>query len=356
MMSYDHYSRWARFWHVPVRAERLALTRIFFGLALLTDQLFQYLPHLGEFFGAEGVAPAGVHDRWLLKNWHWHILVLGTDDLNILYPVFFFWVGATIAFILGWHTRLMNVAVWFLAACFQMRNPCILNGGDDTLMVGIFLLMLMPTGQALSLDALRRRVGAASRAAPGPARHAGPTEPALVPAWGVRVLQIQLAVIYLSTGLVKLKGSGMFEGTWWEGTSIHYVLNYVTMSRWSFAQLPLPLWLTAPLTYVSVWWEALFPLLVLSRWTRKWALWFGVLFHVGIYLTIEVGWFSFYTLAFYGAWIPDEFWERWTPVGSRQSAVGRGEEAGVGGGQVKRQEAVASEQEARAPSQESGIT
>src|SRR5436309_2775139 len=74
-MAYEQYSVWTRFWHVPVRAERLAVTRILFGLALLTDQLFQYLPHFGEFFGPEGVAPAGLHDRWLLKNWHWRILV-----------------------------------------------------------------------------------------------------------------------------------------------------------------------------------------------------------------------------------------------------------------------------------------
>jgi hypothetical protein len=83
------------------------------------------------------------------------------------------------------------------------------------------------------------------------------------------------------------------------------------MGRWSYAQLPLPLWMTAPLTYLSVGWETLFPLLVICRWTRRWTLWFGVLFHVGIYLTIEVGWFSFYTLSLYGVWIPGEFWDRW---------------------------------------------
>lgn len=312
-MACEHCSAWTRFWHVPLRAERLAATRILFGVALLTDQLFQYLPHFAEFFGPEGIAPAGLHDRWLLKNWHWRILLLGTDDLAVLYLVFFLWVGVTVAFTLGWHTRLMNVVLWFLTSCFLNRNPCILNGGDDTLIVGIFLLMLTPSGLALSLDARRRRSAV----------------PALVPAWPVRVLQIQLAVIYLSTGLVKLKGSGVFEGTWWDGTSIHYVLNYVTMTRWSFAQLPLPLWMTAPLTYVSVWWETLFPLLVLQRWTRKWALWFGVLFHIGIYLTIEVGWFSFYTLAFYGVWIPDEFWERWCPEVRSQKSEVRGQRSEV---------------------------
>jgi uncharacterized membrane protein YphA (DoxX/SURF4 family) len=306
MSSNDSWSVWARFWHVPVRAERLALTRILLALALFTDQLCQYLLHFRDFFGPAGVAPDGLHDRWLLEHWRWTVLVLGTDNLAILYPIFLIWVGCTVGLLVGWHTRLMNVAVWFLTSCFLNRNPNILNGGDDTLIVGLFLLMLMPSGNALSLDALRwRRRLAAGLPAPLQLDAEGR---ASTPAWGVRVLQIQLCVIYLTTGLAKLV-LAPGNGTWWDGTSIHYVLNNVTMSRWSFAQLPVPLWLTAPLTYVSVWWEVFFPLLVLNRWTRRWALWFGVLFHVGIWLTIEVGWFSFYTLALYGVWVPDEFWD-----------------------------------------------
>ena len=42
------------------------------------------------------------------------------------------------------------------------------------------------------------------------------------------------------------------------------------------------------------------------------------MFHVGIYLTIEVGWFSFYTMAFYAVWVPEWFWARFDrrPSGS----------------------------------------
>ena len=142
---------------------------------------------------------------------------------------------------------------------------------------------------------------------------------AYVPAWTVRVLQIQLCLIYLSTGAVKLLAEGPTEGTWaqgtwWDGTSIHYALNYLTMSRQSYAQMPLPFWLTAAMTYVCVWWETLFPLLVLHRWTRWLTLWFGVSFHLGIWLTIEVGWFSFYMFPYYAVWVPDEFWSRRRPT------------------------------------------
>jgi hypothetical protein len=149
-------------------------------------------------------------------------------------------------------------------------------------------------------------------------RRAGTSGPDYTRAWPVRVLQIQLAVIYLTTGLAKLLGDCKLDddglllaGTWWEGSSIHFVLNYVIMSRWSFAQFPLPLWLTAIMSYTSLFFEIFFLLLVLNRRLRPWVLVFGLCFHIGIWLTVEVGWFSFYTMAFYGVWVPCTFWDRW---------------------------------------------
>jgi hypothetical protein len=50
--------------------------------------------------------------------------------------------------------------------------------------------------------------------------------------------------------------------------------------------------------------------LVLFRRTRAAALWLGMSFHLGIWLTIEVGWFSFYVMAFYAVWVADWFWKR----------------------------------------------
>jgi hypothetical protein len=296
-------SLWARFWHEPVRAERLALTRILLGVALLTDQLFQYRPLMLELFGPEGVAPRGLFDGHQLGAWRWTVLLFNHDDPAVLWPVFWGWVALTAAWTAGLLTRVTGVALWLATMCWVNRNPNVLNGGDDTMQLGLFFLMLSPCGKALSLDAWLRR------------RRPGEAGPALVPPWSVRLFQVQLCVIYLTSGLRKLAGDGLGpdwlpRGTWWDGTAIHYVLNYPHMSRWSYAQLPLPLWVTAPVSYVCVWWEVLFTPLVLWRRTRAAALGLGLLFHLGIWLTIEVGWFSFYTMAFYGVWVPDQVWER----------------------------------------------
>jgi hypothetical protein len=296
------WTPWQRFWHQPLRAERLAATRILLATAALTEQLVQYFPYVALFYGPEGIAPQGLHDEYLLSVWRWPILLFNTDDLTVVWTLFWVRFAVTVAFLVGWQTRLMNVLLYFLTMAFLCRNPTLENGSDDTLMVALFLMMFAQSGRVFSVDSWlrQRRNGTIS-----------PPKPEYTPAWPVRLLQIQLCMIYLSTGLAKLvQGDPFFETTWWDGTSIHYTMNYITMGRRSYAELPLPLWITGPATYLSVGWEVLFTPLVLFRRTRWLALWFGVLFHLGIWLTIEVGWFSFYTLALYGVWIPGEWWDQ----------------------------------------------
>jgi hypothetical protein len=307
-------SLWQRFWHVPLRAERLALMRILLGLALLVDQALQTWPYFLDLFGPNGLAPAGLHEPLQFRRWRLTTLVFYTDDPTILYAVFAAWVSVAALWTIGWHTRLMGVALWLLTMCFLNRNPYILNSGDRLLQVGLFLLMLSPCGKALSVDAWLHR------------RRTGEKGPTYTEAWPVRLVQIQLCTIYLSTGLLKLMGDWgpgqpfRMEGTWWDGTTIHDVLNFVCMSRYSYAQLPVPFWITAPLTYLTVWWEALFPLLVLFRVTRTPALFLGVAIHLGIYATVEVGGFSFFVLSFYGVWVSCSVWQRWDQRRARGAA------------------------------------
>jgi hypothetical protein len=259
---------WVRFWHQPVRAERLALMRILIAVTLLGDQLCQFLPNLADFYGPDGVYPDGLFTSQL-RRWKWTYAFFSTDNLTIIYVAFVLWVLVTILFLLGWRTRWTNAVLLFLTRCFIDRNPNVLNAGDDMLQVALFFLLLSPCGLALSLDALRRRQGLV-------------TGPAWVNPWSLRLIQLQVCLIYCTAGLVKLQGPLLdwSHGTWWDGKSVHYVMNFTDRSRWAYAQLPLPFWITMPMTYTSVWWEALFPLLMLNRWTRRLALIMGLLFPV----------------------------------------------------------------------------
>src|SRR5438128_719989 len=135
MYDFSQESRWFRFWHEPLRAERLALVRIFLCIALIADLLIQYLPHLETLFGPTGASPQGLNDEWVLGSWRLTMFFFYTDDMTIIGLAFAIWLFASVCLLAGWQTRLSCVVVWFLTLCFLNRNPLVKNGGDDILVI-----------------------------------------------------------------------------------------------------------------------------------------------------------------------------------------------------------------------------
>jgi hypothetical protein len=183
------------------------------------------------------------------------------------------------------------VLVWLLS--FHNRNVQILDGEDFVFRLIAIFLVLMPCGAAWSIDAwivfgLRRWwTGAA------------PTTSYLRPAWGLRLLQIQMAVIFFSAGLYKLGTEA-----WFDGTAIYYVARLDDY----FGKFPVPTWLfDTPWTVWLMTWgvvlgELLVPVFVWFRETRRLALLVAVLFHLSNEWTMHlflfhwimlVGWISF---------------------------------------------------------------
>ncbi len=280
MPAFERVLAWHRsYWHSPVSPKPLAATRIAVAAALLADQVLQYLPNLEFLYGPTGVAPAGTFDDLARSSWQWPALLFSSDDPLTVAGLFAFWVASTVALLLGWHTRVSAVLVWVLSNGFILRNPVVANGGDDVLRIALFLLVISPSGAVWSLD--RRRSPAVTRIAP----------------WSLRLFQLQLCVIYLTTGIHKALGE-----MWRDGTAMHYVLNDITTVRFSFAEVPWPLWVTMPMTYGALAFELSFVVLVAWSRTRRATLLAGMAFHLAIVAVLEVGWFSFYMIAMYAPW------------------------------------------------------
>lgn len=283
---------WYDVWYTPVAAERLALLRILTGIALLTDICVQQLPWYPELFGASGFQPNGYSDALLLRSWRWTAYVFQPSGASLM-ALFALWLILIGALIAGIRTRAVSVAVWALSLAFLNRHYHLKNFGDSALRFTLFLGLFVPWGSALSWDAWRT-----SRS----------FTPRWQAPWGVRLFQLQLCALYTSTGISKLIGP--IQSTWYQGTSLHYALNDFVLARVAYARMPVPLWLTLPLTYGVLFWEVAFVALVLWNRTRRWTLAFGVVFHLLTFLLLEIGWFAFYVLAWYCAWIPDEWFSR----------------------------------------------
>jgi hypothetical protein len=172
---------------------------------------------------------------------------------------------------IGWHNRLAAVGVFVLILSFEHRDPWVWNSGDITVRIEALFLALSPSGAALSFDQ---------------ARSTGTFWSAqLRPQWPLRLMQLQLSLIYLASALIKMNGS-----TWPQGTAVSYAPRPQDL-----ALLPTPHWLTnSALLVNAVTWgtpavELALAILVWNRRLRPWVLAAGVVMHTMIMITIAVG-------------------------------------------------------------------
>jgi hypothetical protein len=231
--------------------------------------------------------------------------------------------------------------VWVFALSFSNLNTYNDNAGDQVRNITLLYLMLCPCGAAWSLDRLLGRFwwGRGGRLGRLLGRPPGPV---FVYPWALRLLVVQMGYIYFVNGISKLFGED-----WRSGYSLYYVLNDVTLARWSYTQFPIPIIITQLLSWSVLMWEVGFPFFMMLPWWmsrilprlgagpattrqvvailahfRTVCLFFGVAFHLGIFLALELGWFGLYMICLYLPFVP---WERWV---DRRAAQVSG--AGVG--------------------------
>jgi hypothetical protein len=272
----------------PVPVERAAALRIAVGIVLLFDILVLYLPNLQTYYGTGGFGdPAVSAPVFALPSWRWSLLRVlpATWGPQVLLGV---WVLAALALVLGYRPRLAAFAAWMLAVSFAHSNLAMHNGGDQLKLIVLLMLVFLPSDGCW---AIRRHP--AARIVNGPV---------FIHPWPLRLLMIQLALMYFMNGYYKALGPA-----WRDGSVMYYVANNPSWAHFSPDYLPLPEGALRLLALVTLFWELFFPLLVLMPITRKPTLWIGVLFHVGTLIHLEVGLFPLYALCYY---VPLVNWKR----------------------------------------------
>lgn len=290
------WDAWCRFWFREVDGTPLALVRIAFTVPALY-WWFGTTPVLRRYYSDAGEFPIVAARAWGHELWYrlaMPDMLGGFPVVLFLFLVLFLALGCLMV---GWRTRWAAGATWVLLTWFQYRNPTFLNGGDEVMRLTAFYLALAyvavpPRNRALSLD--RRRV---VEAGDGRAR---------VPVWTLRLIQIQVCLMYLVSGFWKV-----VDPDWRDGSAIYYALGSDTFGRFG-----LPDWawlgpLFAAVTLTVAWWEFLFPLLVGWARSRIPALLFGVAFHLAILVTMNIGPFPLAVLATYPAFLDPDRTGRW---------------------------------------------
>ena len=278
---------WNRFLFAPISARPLGLFRIVFGvlmmiyLLVMTVEFDHWYTDRGLLQGTESREAAG---PFRLSPLHF---VHDPITPRVLYAVTF---AAALGLTVGWRTRLMSVVLWLGMLSFYHRNPSS-NGGPDAMPAILsFYVMLCPAGAAYSVDARREE-----------RRRGTPAEPLIVP-WSLRLLQMQICLVYFQSCVIKCDGP-----TWMDGTATHYVLFNREFDWLNMEWLGAYPILVNLMTHGAVLIEFALAFWLWFRPTRRWAIAAGILLHAGIRPVLNIPGFGEVMCATYLAFLdPDE--------------------------------------------------
>ena len=271
---------WQRFWFAPQSTATVEVVRIVFGL-VATAWMLSLAPDLGPFFGRGAAVPEPA-----LPVGGWTLFSL-LHASPLIWVLWFAGLVAAVALAAGFRTRLAALIVFVVMVSVTRQAPLAFNAGDGLLRVLAFYVLLMPAGSAASVDRWRadpEHVWTFPRRAP----------------WALRLAQIQLSVIYLSTVWEKAGGA-----LWRDGSAVSYAVRIENVSRF-----PTPSFVTDSLlltqlaTYGTLLAELSIGILVWNRAARPWVLALGVLLHLSIEITLTVGFFSLAMMTLYLAFLP----------------------------------------------------
>lgn len=283
-----------------------AVLRVLFGL-LSFWCLASIFPHSAEFFSADGWLPPKVGlDTENIRTWS--VFFLGHTPL-------YTWAFMTIAIVASitmtiglWSRTSVWVTFIFLASA-SVRNHFVFSGEDCLLRNFLFLIAFSRCGDVWSFDSwwAKKKTGiAATEHTP------------VAPAWPMRLMQFQVCVLYLSSGLAKQRGTDWLTGV----ATVRALLNPV-VSRYSYEFLNhfsglLQSDFFKVCEQVTLYWEVCFPFLMMQRHLRYAALAFGVIAHASIFVLFQVHFFSFAMVATYLCIVPSAWTVRaFTPLMNR---------------------------------------
>ena len=286
----------------PESATALGIFRLVF-VGLLTAILLAHVGVFAEYFS--DASP--INGEWARQafptRWSLFFHVRSPGGVMAL-----FWVAVVfhVAWAAGAATPLSAAVSILCWVSMFGRNPMLFAYPDQFMLMMALLLALSPSGRAVSVDAWLRR------------RFAG-AEDRTVPVWCRRLLQLQVAVLYTGTGLLK-------SGPTWikDGSAIYFTLVNPYNRHFDVgAQLAaIQPWILRPATYLVLVWEVGFLGFVVVHWIRessgskripdlRWLfLGFGVLMHLGIQAMLYVVQFSALMLASYVVFLGPQEAER----------------------------------------------
>lgn len=275
------FEGWDRFFYSRTDASGLCIFRILFGFFLFLNGI-SLVEDFHEWFGVDDRALVPLFDSiHFYSDFRINLYKWLSPTETAAWFVLITYIITSIFVMIGFKTRISTIICFILMVSMQNRNFSILNSGDTLMRCMLFLMIFAPTNVKYSVDAMLRR----SKGRPFRED---------VPITTIRLMQLQFSLVYLATTLFKLKGYD-----WVDGTAVYY-----TSRLENFQRVVLPIVFDFPSLIKFATWSALFiefamGTLVWVKELRIWVLLSGLLLHLGIEVSMSIGFFEWVMVAAY---------------------------------------------------------
>ncbi len=276
---------WVTFWFEMPDTRAVDLVRVGLGLTLF----FSYATifgHVEAFYTEDGWMPLALTPSIEAESTSLSVLFVARTPAAA-WALWAVTLAAAAAYTVGWRSNIAKVVLLVAHYSFTRRAPAIAYGVDDLCSNLLFIQCFVPMGHALAVDARRRA-------------------PLLLAPWrqtarsmGLRLSQVQMAIIMAFAGLEKLQGDD-----WWEGLGVWFA-----MTDWEFNFFPLEPFAASPyllnvLGFGSVLFELAYPALIWHRRSRGPILLLAIGLHIGVAAVMGLWLFSAAMLVSHMAFAP----------------------------------------------------
>lgn len=214
------WNAWRNFWFHPVTPESVSLFRILMGLLVLQILCISIGGDFLNWYGTHAlVQSASVQQYFWLASPKFDLLLAFQNDQTLQF-YFYSVIVAAFCMTLGFCTRFSCIYVTLALLSMHNHMPFNINGGDAFVRLMVMYLCFANCGDCYSVDrwlAVRRSGGKL------------PIE--AKPGWALRIIQIQLAIVYMHTFICKVNGQ-----QWWDGTAVYFATRLEDLMR---LQIPL---------------------------------------------------------------------------------------------------------------------
>lgn len=275
--------------------------RVLYGLALLM--------YFGSSFKDRhylwGAASTWVDSQVDRQGWPTAFGILfPKENVSVFDAQYTLFLGLIILFIAGWRTKFVTPVLALFYISLVTNSTVLSNGGDTIVRITFVFLIFADLSQRWSLDSLRKKRQLRSN----------PDRQPVVPTWfsnplhnaAIILCGYQIMVVYVGSGIYKSMGA-----EWMNGTALYYsmILDVFNVQP-LLSQL---VWQSSMFvaigTFLSIWVQLLFPLMVLWRPTRIVALIFLLGMHFGIGLFLGLWPFSIPMMALDLLFVRDSSWQ-----------------------------------------------